>query len=463
MDFYASKINKDVVIVYINKKLLPISKEIIQKIRELGKKCNFEITPDSNIIFYFQMPDISKNQDAKMLFNVIKKNTNNILGFFTYRYFPQHLEIYDVCVPPEYRNQGIIKTIFIDFLKNVPKNYKIWLGVKMDNQMRDIVINLYLSLGFKYLDIGYRSFSGQLYPFLFVSMILDRNYKTSLKDTNLQIYNGLKSLETSKVLYLNYDVSLSIYQNFSHKANTEYGGIMKADYKGFLNPEKIVKGDEFSVVIPDSCVNWHTHPNICYIKTQCYIGWPSGKDMQLSFLKYYTNERILHFVFAEEGLYIVRLTGEMMKFIHIISNNQDWVGAIADLIDYRFTFLERYRSVEDDKERLKCLDKYNTINCLTFRSETKTQKIKNFLDRANNKTLKEYIVYGEEYVRLMFDNYPIDEQNNLTLEAIKYYENFTNTIQNFPIFKVDYVDPLIFRKSGFLNIKLDYLRTPVCF
>ena len=463
MSFIISKINNNSAIVYINNILFPYSKNIINKV--LNNDCGYypDLNNKSVLVLYIKLRNIDKLlkvSDKEILQKINEEYYENILGFLKLELYDKHIEIYDVCVYEQHKKKGIMKSIFKDVINKAPKEYNyFWLGVKFDNQMRDIVIKFYYSLGFEFQQV-------KIYDkFPVITMIFNRyqNPHYSLKSTNIQIYNGLNDISCSVNFYLKWDVARYINNEFSEKVDSEYGGIMEIssiDNKNFiLNPNKLVKGDNRGVNTPLSFINWHTHPLICYKNDLCYIGWPSGQDMKYMFDNYYHNGLIMHYLFASEGVYILRLSKDAMKFIHVISNRQDWIYAIIELINIRFSYLEDFRNIKTDIERLNCLKNNKDLRCLTYPSRKQKENIDIFLERANTFILRQYVVDLKNINFQMFEEIEVFDINKKTLDAIDYFENFTNTIANFPIFKVDYISS--YNINGeYIKTSLDYIQAP---
>ena len=458
----------DFQIVYLNSNLFNYYPNILERIKYIGNSCGFQVMfyRNTTLVFYFYMKNFS-SINTKYILNTIEQNTNQILGFIRVQDFKNYLEIYDACVLEKYRRQGIIKTIFKDLIRNKLTYYDFfWLGVDMRNFMRDQLISLYLSLGFEFESIRTNTPSGENIPFTILSMVLEKNFKIkTLQETKLEIFKALSTIRCSLKLYLDYEDALFINDNYSASVDTEYAGSMSLEsyFDGYmLKTTGAIKGTQLEVKIPQSFVSWHTHPNICYKQTGCYIGWPSGADMETFLLNYYMFGSILNLVFSAEGLYMVRLTEEMMRFIYVISHEQDWVSAISDLVNYRFTFLESFRSIYNDIERLKCLTSGNEMEkCLFYQNPNQKEQINKFLNKANNFKIRDYIVTGQEYTNLLFRNYPIDIINKDVLDSINYYENFSKTSANFPLFKVEYVSTYNKDIVGNLQwINLNFLQAP---
>lgn len=471
MSTFISNINEYVSIVYINSDLLKNFSNILNRIKYIAKSCGFqpEFYTNTTFLFYFYLKDFYMIKDKKRAFDIINQNAKQIFGFVRVQGYRDHLEFFDLCVLESYRRKGVAKTILKDLIQKELKYYDFfWLGIDINNPNRDILLNMYLSLGFKFESVRTNTVSGKNIPFTILSMFLEKNYKgfNSLKDTKLEIFNSLKTIRCSLKLYLDYKDARYIYKTYSENSDVEYAGIM--DFRSYLDgyilkENQITKGTEFNVKIPNSYISWHTHPNICYKLLGCYIGWPSGIDMGLFFINYHLQGSILNFVFCVEGIYIVTLTEEMMRFVHVISHEQNWMSSITELVEYKFTFLEEFRLVEKDIERLKCLRETRELDkCFFYQNLKQKEYISNFLNLANNLSLKQYIVTGQEYELLKYNGYYIDMLNNEVKNSIIYYENFSNNPVNFPLFKVEYISTYNQDILGNLHrIDLNFLKAPI--
>jgi hypothetical protein len=85
-----------------------------------------------------------------------------------------------------------------------------------------------------------------------------------------------------------------------------------------FNEESLIQGsvDKFQVKFPTGALSFHTHPDICYRKYGCFVGWPSGIDMKVIPSQYlYNNDILAHFVVSSEGLWVIHMTYEFQKIL----------------------------------------------------------------------------------------------------------------------------------------------------
>lgn len=471
-DFLISPLKNNGVVIYINDRLFPFLK-IVNRINQLYVVCfdsqYINLEKNNTLILYMDMENLSNKakileiygKDIEKAFDVVNRNPQNILGFLKCERYISHLEIYDVCLDVSQRGTGIMYALFQNLQEIAPRIYKyFWLGVKFDNPLRDNALKLYTKSGFIFDGIGF--FKNADFPV--ISMInrrdkqntrqnIEQNTKQNIEQNiGSLIYSGLDKIKCDFNLNLRWQDMIKVQNKYSQE-NVEYGGKLNMipnsrNKKEILltpNYESIVMGDfNYTVNIPNYRANWHSHPNICYQKDNCYIGWPSGQDMKYIFYNY-PSGLLIHLLFTAEGLYVINLTLEAMKFIYIIGKNSDWIKSISELINLRFTYLEQYRSIMTDQQRIDCLAKTNSLNCLFYPSENKDVNIIKFIERANNYTLNKYIIreVGREndfFQKIIgiYPYFPIAEVNAKSLEAIEYYQTFTGRNVDFPIFQVKY-------------------------
>ena len=464
MNFQVYPLKMNAVAVYISSSMFKDSQNIIDKINNMYGEC-FEGIFDTTIkntvlVLYVEMETIeNKNRyleiykkDNYKAFNILKLNTNNIKGFLRIELYDKHIEIYDVCTGRKHRRTGVMHALFENVLEDAPPQFKtFWLGVTFDNPNRDIAINFYLNNRFSFDNITFQTPSLIKLKFPVLSFIHKRGQAN--EKSNVNIYTSLSSLECNFVFNLNWKDAILIQNNVYDK-NTEACGVMTLSNKGkevFLSPnlQSVVYGNAktFTINPPDYYVNWHSHPAICYTTHNCYIGWPSSLDMKYLYYKY-SFGILLHFTFTGEGLYSLRLSKEAMKFVYIIALNRDWLNSVAELIYYRFHYIEQYRK-----------------NNLFSDSKEKEKNIAQFLEKANNFTLKEYIIDEKNEKKQKFLSFihtiNYSKVNNDVIEAVKYFEQFAPA--NFPLFEVKFYtsDYILNNKNSVERIPISNIRSPL--
>ena len=387
----------------------------------------------------------------------------NILGFLTVELYNDYAEIYNVCTSKRARGKGVMKSVFKSFLNDVPKDH-IWLGIDMRNPMRDAVLHLYLSVGFDVMGIQRITPTGSFPSFPFISMVYhkanpiirDKEKVFVLEtDTKRVISQFEKSDGACKIFtYIQPELIQNIRDRYIHK-NVEHGGIMGikkvGDRKYKLGLAAVTKGsrDRFQVVIPTHYINWHTHPFVCYTKNLCYIGWPSGADMGL-LVRNYTNGLLAHVLFANEGVYFLQLSPDMMVFLQAMTI--DCIDAFTTLIKYFFADLENYRNIKYDPERLRCMDKINDVSCLTYDNEQKNISIKRILYIINNTLLSDLL-------RLKPNNPNVQKLVEASGICVTLAMNRLKKNPNVPVFRVQYTPMEIAAKNG-ITTQIQYYMSP---
>ena len=461
------KIKDDAVAVYINSSIFNRVSNILNQITFISRDC-FDsptvLSPNMrNNVLLAYMNTEKKEQTEKLLnlpnqqaLNVINANANYIQAFLRMELYPDtnHVEIYDECTARKFRSRGAMNNLFKNLFDNLPEQYRyIWLGVLINTDNRDTTLKFYLKKGFEIVGVTNRSLSGKQFRFNFVSMVKDKDKElpaakinADILRANRTIYEFLSELRCNFLLYLNWNDIIKIQKLYAHKER-EYGGHFILRNFGrdvYLVPNlKSIQegGEDLTVPIQNEIFTWHTHPYICYEKKNCYIGWPSGQDMTVVF-NHYLKGGLVHFVFSNEGAYGIKLTTEMMKFIYLVMFNNEWIDSISKMILIRFGFIENFRSVIHDEERLKCLEEFEKA-CLIYPSDKQEENIRQFLDKANNRTLNEYnfaefLIEDEykEYIETLEEvKFFVAQYNEYLEEAMEYYTKATGRTTDFPVFE----------------------------
>ncbi len=314
----------------------------------------------------------------------------NILGFLTAELYDNYAEIYNICTSKKYRGKGVMKSILTSLLTEIPKQY-VWLGINIHNPMKYHVLRLYLSVGFNMAGIQNITPTNSFPGFPFISMLYHKGQDVDrpvdlverLGEKVVQIINQYENTggKCHIKTHINPELINDINELYITK-NVEYGGILGAKKVGhnnyLLGLAARTKGDEktLTVAVPPYYINWHTHPFICYEHELCYIGWPSGLDMSLIINKY-SDGVLAHVLFANEGIYFMQLSPEMMAFLRVLPRL--CINDLAKVVRYFFTKLEHYRNIEHDPERIHCLDETEDPKCLRYDSKQKHLSIEKII------------------------------------------------------------------------------------
>ena len=348
----------------------------------------------SYLIIYFD----KEITDINILKDMEEGNAKGkISAFLSVEYFDDIAEIYNVCTERSQRKKGIMKKIFQAMFKEFPSN-EYWLGVLLNNPFLNDALSLYLKVNFKPIGIAYTTPHGQTVTTPFISLYVDT---ITEQYENLYINNNKKYIDSMISFYkksrdmcsINLNLSKEtvdyIYENYIEE-DVEYGGAMdlvkERDFYS-LQITSVTKGTQnFQIKIPMYYINWHTHPNICYIKNRCFIGWPSGMDMKYILLGY-NKGLLLHFLFSKEGIYGINLSTNMATLLKFLRH--DHINQISEWVAFHFGSLENFREVKYDKDRLDCLQRTNDLNCYTYVDSFLNKNIEQIINYINTFTLKE--------------------------------------------------------------------------
>jgi GNAT superfamily N-acetyltransferase len=458
---------------------------IISRVNEMHRECfGNDITLEKNntLVLYIQPENdllkegylklYNKNIEEAFKFLNLEINKKNILACFRIEPYAKYAEIWDVCTDPRWRGRGIMHSLFEDFNRSAPNYFRaFWLAVLYENSSRDKSINLYARSGFKFDRVTFQTPSGKTFPYPVISLVnLRDNIQVNPFEIKRLSYKGLDNIKCDFNIVLNWKNMIEIQQKYFNK-NKEYGGKFdiiadknkKNEYlliPNFLNA--VQGGESFQVSPPSYYFNWHTHPNLCNIKLGCYIVWPSSWDMRYIYINY-SSGLLFHTVFTPEGLYTIKLTTELMKFIYIISKNSEWITNIADLIFFRFSYLENYRKVETDIERSQCIKKYNSPECLFYPNKNRNEKIVNFIKFANNANFYQYASTKAEEIYFNILGVSTKESNEKSIQAIKYFEEIAGRVANFPLFEVGFYSSeyIIQNQNTVQKIFLKTIKSPL--
>lgn len=347
-------------------------------------------------------------------------------------------EIYDVCTDPKFRKRGYMRDIFSKLEMYLIYNgcSKIWLGIDLRNPLWEGVLKLYVSLGFKNPKITKRSSMDK--PISFKALRLVKNIRENDLEQNkiLLIANELRNdylaslADTSFIkIIIPKSLCLALKNAYINKGR-EYAGIFLVDSKRNIEnfdfyslayPVDSQTGGSWTHFIVNSPRNFafsfHTHPDICYSRVNCYIGWPSGMDMRFVTECYDLGTR-KHFVITKEGIYSIQMTKQFSGLWRLIKS-QDCKNIISYLIGEIFAQFEKFRQ----KEIIKLM------NNLGLLSPTGAD-----LHRITQTTLMEYnkIVQQTTFHQLL----KLINNKNFIKECIEYYKD----VDDFILFNVSFAN-----------------------
>jgi len=348
---------------------------------------------------------------------------NIIVASLRLDFYLDFVEIYDVCTLAAYRGKGYMKTL-LKLLQDLDSQYKtLWLGVRTDAADRDLIIKLYSKAGFKTEKYRNETYASLPKDFTFFGMTRNNDTKKGRP-----LYDMLDDLQENISVRIAYETLRTIYYKFSEGQSLEFSGPFNAVKEGnqitlgysnsFIraNPEA-----PYNVIIPEARFSWHTHPAVCYRDFKCAVGWPSGLDMAFIFSSYLIG-LMQHFVFTEEGLYIVHLSYPAMKFVHMIAMNREWLDSVTTVIK------DKFASIEERRKNPRFLA--------------------NFLEAANTRNLESYIALRNE-----------DKTKQDVRDALHYFEDESQE-SDFPLFVVNFYPGTTFYTAGYVTNTFSYLPSP---
>jgi hypothetical protein len=91
-----------------------------------------------------------------------------------------------------------------------------------------------------------------------------------------------------------------------------------------LYTEKLLKtGNRTNVSVPDGEVNYHVHPNYCFITEKMIVAWPSGGDIRsaTNISSYFSAHTKTHMCVTTTGIFFIKLNPEFYKFLQTLTTN----------------------------------------------------------------------------------------------------------------------------------------------
>ena len=173
----------------------------------------------------------------------------------------------------------------------------------------------------------------------------------------------------------------------------------------------------------------------------------------------YVKGSLAHVLFAHEGIYFLHLSTKMMTLLTALPK---WcVNTLGLLIGYYYGHLEQYRTIEYDRERVKCMEATADPSCLTYNSAEKRRSINKIVYIIQETTLND-ILSGD--VDKITDVELREEMREDFQEARKCVtlaeQRVKISADSFPIFDVQYFSMDDGVKNG-ITVQLPYRMAPV--
>lgn len=349
-------------IIYLRSDFVPKNASLVNKLIQLGGDCTGEFmgvcgpytSCISYVILYYKSVDGLDETNFLEDFAI-----DRIKGYAITVIFDFMSEIYDLCVSKSNRKMGVARSIISSIIKMSIKD-KIWLGIDINNPHFNEVAKLYIKHGFLNPEVYYFTPNGiDISSLTIIGLTFVKDRQVSVND----IYEDLERIKDMRQQLLKiketcnhtFTISKTLINTIHSYISqyVEYAGILRIMGYDSLNrgiigfpTESEVKGNQksFTVEVPNKKAYFffHTHPEICYKSFGCFIGWPSGADMSVTFLRYVKTGLIAHFVFTKEGLYAIQLSPIMQILAQKIRSSKICIQKISKLVYDKFTFSSEF-------------------------------------------------------------------------------------------------------------------------
>ena len=370
-------------VVYIRSDLVKRYPQVTERISKISKDCGTKLNlcspyPEGCLSYLVMAFSSIVTTDIDQL---LKKYADKIVGYLVAVVFDDMNEIYDVCVAKDQRGLGSGKNLIKSIITRSIRP-KIWLGIDVKNGMWNAVLKLYVRNGFLEPTPGQTTPHGKTTDITFVGLTWSGNNNPSQDqiDSTIQKANKYKKLALERACSNRFVMSRSLLVKIKDAfidKEREFAGIFRIlcydeQQRAILGLEtsSIIEGDQetSTVSAPEGNYysSYHTHPNVCYAKFGCYIGWPSSRDMSNVFGQYVHHGIIINMVFSREGVYIVSLTPAFQVIAQLLRDSPECIEHVYDAIKDRFrlskTFGEliRKEAIATEKDLARKLQKYHS-------------------------------------------------------------------------------------------------------
>jgi hypothetical protein len=257
---------------------------------------------------------------------------------------------------------AILAQIIQNALSSIPNDVTLWVGIVLEDQNLDVLIEDYIAAGFhdpyicKASPLGF-AFNGYGLCMFRQNDIVDKNVTNDVTNdvTNevkyvlTQFIADQKGICTLKARLS--DQAIKYLQQVSKIGSTinndgvitqkELAGKLLAGkldsdltYSLDVDRSSVVSGDEEGVEIIGGLYNFHSHPQEAYSRHNVKLGWPSAQDYVGFLGSSIKHDTILHLVVSLEGFYVISLSEYWVKKKEKIDKNV--VSFILEKYDYTY-------------------------------------------------------------------------------------------------------------------------------
>lgn len=239
------------------------------------------------------------------------------------------------------RNSAFAVQVMLTVVANESTAQSIWVAINPETPFFDEIVKHLVDNGFQDAKLTATTIAGEQMDKQAVSLLLDKDdavvrpeefaaaigmrdkalaYTKICKFKVVVPSNVLDKIRTYLSEQKEYAGSLIIT---SYALSSEDGETIPVARLGFPIATE-TRGMFEAVIPPTSLFNFHTHPEHCYIKYGCVLGWPSNGDMRaVTYMR--DGGNIIHFVVSVEGVYSIQVTPDFGAYLDRM-RSQDFIN-----------------------------------------------------------------------------------------------------------------------------------------
>ena len=251
-------------------------------------------------------------------------------------------------------NENNLNLVLDLALSSLPNNVTLWIGVLIENENFEVMVNTCIKNGFSMPFIS--NFSPLGYKMNGYGLCMWRKNSIVDIDATNEVKYVMTEFMSDKTKHCNMTArldrkTLAYFRKLSRMGATWNGDdkITQKEVAGRLvtsdieknlthilkvDESSIVTGEEEGVEISGGIYNFHSHPAEAYENHGVKLGWPSGQDYVGFLGSVITYGTIVHFVVAMEGIYSLALSEYWINHLNeidastesFILNNYDLSG-----------------------------------------------------------------------------------------------------------------------------------------